>query len=107
MAVSQTDYEEAQAAIEQMAEDFETLNCIIRSASHHTQSAAFNPETLGPISAFLGCGNGWEAAHPGYQFVDSEKLLALLGDEIDEEEDEEEDENDEVEEEENFSNKGN
>ena len=105
MTVTSTDYEEAQATIEQMAEAFETLNCIIRSASHHTQSAAFNPETLGPISAFLGIGNGWEAAHPGYQFVNSEKLLALLGDEIDEEE--EKDEDDEIEEEENFSNKSN
>lgn len=106
MSVSQTDYEDAEAAIEQMAEAFETLSCIIRSTSHSVQDSAFNPVTLGPISAFLGIGNGWEAAFPGCQFVNSEKLLALLGDEIDEEE-EEEDENDEVEDEEDSSSKSN
>lgn len=81
--ISSTTLEDARQAINKMSEGFEDLVNICRSLDKNDQRRLFNPDTFGPISQFLGIGNGYEPAFPGPQFVSSERLLEILEDETD------------------------
>jgi len=73
----------AREAINKMSEGFEDLVNICRSLDKSDQRRLFNPDTFGPISQFLGLGNGYEPGVSGSQFVSSERLLEILEDETD------------------------
>jgi hypothetical protein len=73
----------ARVAIENMTTAFECLQHVCRRLDKSDQKRVFSPDTFGPISQFLGIGNGYEAANPGPQFVSSETLLGMLEDDTD------------------------
>jgi len=73
----------ARQAVNDMATAFETLVQVCRRLDKSDQKRVFSPDTFGPISQFLGIGNGYEAANPGSQFVSSETLLGMLEDDTD------------------------
>lgn len=92
--ISSMSLEDAREAIAKMSEGFEDLVNICRSLDKSEQRRLFNPVTFGPISQFLGLGNGYEPALPGSEFTSSERLLEILEDNViyDDEEDLEDDE---------------
>lgn len=88
--ITSDDLELARQAINNMATAFEDLVQVCKNLDKSDQRRIFSPDTFGPISQFLGIGNGYEAACPGSQFVPSETLLGMLEDEIIYDEDDEE-----------------
>jgi len=79
--ITSEDYELARQAIDNIATAFEDLVQVCKNLDKSDQRRVFNPDTFGPISQFLGIGNGYEPGIPGSQFTSSERLLGILEDE--------------------------
>lgn len=75
--------EELREAVDSFAEAFETMENIVRTMDENDKRMFLNPETFGPISAFLGKGAGYEAASSGSEFNDSETLISVCEEYID------------------------
>lgn len=74
--ISADELQEVRDAVDQIAESFQIIENIVKQFDRGDQRRFFNPETFGPISAFLGRGAGYEAASRSSEFHDSEDLLA-------------------------------
>lgn len=77
--ISDTELQIARDAITMMGSAFEDLMVVCRGLDESDKKRLFNPVTFGPISQFLGLGNGWEAGDPGPQFTSAETLTGILG----------------------------
>ena len=74
----QEQIDETQQAIDALAEAFSQLENAVRMLPKEQQRKYFNPETFGPISAFLQIGHGYEPACPNCEFHNSDDLIADL-----------------------------
>lgn len=82
--MQEIDLDDAKEAINKIASGFEDLVNICRSLPNRQKERLFNPVVFGPISAFLGLGNGYEGVN--YQTINSETLLDIIEGEIEEDE---------------------
>lgn len=78
--ISADELQEARDAVDQLATAFEILENITKQFDNDDRRRFFNPETFGPISAFLGRGAGYEAASRSSEFHDSDDFLATVED---------------------------
>ena len=103
MALSKTEFKEIlDQSISQLAEGFQGIEYLIRNSDMSPSERRrdyLSPETLGPISAFLQCGNGYEAAFNNGKTIEDLQEYAEELDSDEEDEDEDEDEEDEDEDE--------
>jgi hypothetical protein len=76
--ITESDIDDAKDAIYAMGEAYCTLCNVVRSLPEKQRRLFFNPETFGPIDAFLGQGSGFQAAYRGSEFNDSDDLIAIL-----------------------------
>lgn len=77
-------------AMEQLAEGFQGIEYVLKNLPVNVRQDFLNPEIVGPISAFLGQGNGYEPYNPKAKTM--EDLVAIVDEMPDDEEDEDEDE---------------
>ena len=77
------DLEEVRVAVDQLASAFEQIENIVKSLDHNDKKRFLNPETFGPISAFLGRGAGYEPAFRSSEFHDSDELLEIVEEYVD------------------------
>lgn len=97
MALSKTEFKDIlDQSISQLAEGFQGIEYLLRCSdmSPSERREYLSPETLGPISAFLQCGNGYEAAFNNGKTIEDLQAYADEMDDDDEDEDEDEDEDD-------------
>lgn len=80
--ITSDDLELARQAINNIAIAFEDLVQVCKNLDKSDQRRIFSPDTFGPISQFLGIGNGYEEAIPGPQFVSGERILEMLEDDV-------------------------
>lgn len=95
MSLSKTEFKEIlEQSISQLAEGFQGIEYLLRNSdmSERERREYLSPETLGPVSAFLQCGNGYEAAFSNGKTIED---LQAYADEMDDEEEEEDDEDEE------------
>lgn len=85
------DLEEAQEAINQIAEGFETLENIARSLPERDRRRFLNPDSFGPLNELLGKGGGYVAAYRGAEFHNFEDFISVLEDNLPEDDEDDED----------------
>lgn len=62
-------------ALDKMQDAFDCIEHTVRQMDEADRRQFMNPETLGPISAFLQRGSGYEPAFHGGQFYNSDYLI--------------------------------